>query len=270
VRTAGIPALQEEHDMTETATRILNKVAWVDLSAKDAAAARDFYGKVLGWTTEVNPDPQYRGYGRARVDGKDVAGIGPAQSPEQPSAWSVYIGTDDLDALSQRITDAGGSVIARAFDVGDQGRMAVFRDPSGAFISSWEAHQMGGFQTDGRGAFGWADLNARNVAGAIPFYATVFGWTPKPTGTPDRPYTEFQVDGTSIAGATEMDPMVPAEVPSYWMVYFNVDDVDATHRTAVAAGARELVPPLDFPGGRMSIVSDPEGAAFGLITLSGG
>ena len=75
--------------MTETATRILNKVAWVDLSAKDAAAARDFYGKVLGWTTEVNPDPQYRGYGRARVDGKDVAGIGSAQSPEPSRSRSA-------------------------------------------------------------------------------------------------------------------------------------------------------------------------------------
>jgi hypothetical protein len=52
------------------------------------------------------------------------------------------------------------------------------------------------------------------------------------------------------------------------MVYFTVDDVDATHRTAIASGARELVAPLDFPGGRMSIVSDPEGAAFGLMSLS--
>jgi len=254
--------------MTETATRTVKKVAWVDLGSKDAAAARDFYGKVLGWTTEVNPDPQYGGYGRARIDGKDVAGIGPTQSPEQPSAWSVYIGTDDIDALSKRITDAGGVVIAPAFDVGDQGRMAVFQDPTGAFISSWQAIRMGGFQTEGTGAFGWADLNARNVEKAIPFYATVFGWKAKTTGTPDRPYTEFQVDGESIAGATEMDAMVPAEVPSYWMVYFSVDDVDATHRVALASGARELVAPLDFPGGRMSIVSDPEGAAFGLMSLS--
>jgi predicted enzyme related to lactoylglutathione lyase len=26
--------------------------------------------------------------------------------------------------------------------------------------------------------------------------------------------------------------------------------------------------PVDFPGGRMSIVSDPQGAAFGLMTLA--
>jgi predicted enzyme related to lactoylglutathione lyase len=251
--------------MTETATRILNKVAWVDLAAKDAAAARDFYDKVLGWTTEVNPDPQYGGYGRARVDGKDVAGIGPAQSPDQQSAWSVYIGTDDLDGLSKRITDAGGTVIAPAFDVGDQGRMAVFRDPAGAFISSWEAHQMGGFQTNGRSAFGWADLNARNVEGAIPFYATVFGWTPKTTGTPDRPYTEFQVDGTSIAGATEMDPRCrPRCRATGWST-----STSTTWMRPIAHGSTGAREPsrLDFPGGRMLIVSDLEGAAFGLMTL---
>jgi predicted enzyme related to lactoylglutathione lyase len=31
-----------------------------------------------------------------------------------------------------------------------------------------------------------------------------------------------------------------------------------------------LVAPFDFPGGRMAIVSDPQGAAFGLMALSEG
>ena len=115
--------------------------------------------------------------------------------------------------------------------------MAVFQDPTGAFISGWQTTQMGGFQTQGTNAFGWAELNARGVDKALPFYQQIFGWTPKSVGSSDQPYTEFQVDGQSIAGATEMNPMVPAEVPNYWMVYFAVDDVDATHRTAVEAGA---------------------------------
>ena len=32
--------------------------------------------------------------------------------------------------------------------------------------------------------------------------------------------------------------MVPAEVPSYWQVYFGVDDVDAAHRKALELGAQ--------------------------------
>src|SRR6187551_1485670 len=39
----------EERDMVETATRIVNKPAWVDLGTSDAAAARAFYSKVFGW-----------------------------------------------------------------------------------------------------------------------------------------------------------------------------------------------------------------------------
>ena len=91
-------------------------------------------------------------------------------SPDQPSAWSIYIGSDDVDALGQQITAAGGKVIAPAFDVGDQGRMAVFQDPSGAFISAWQATRMRGFQTEGANAFGWAEVNARGVDKVVPFY----------------------------------------------------------------------------------------------------
>jgi predicted enzyme related to lactoylglutathione lyase len=254
--------------MAHIATAIINKPAWIDLSTTDPAAARDFYSKVFGWNAEVNPDPQYGGYAIAKVDGEDAAGIGGTQSPDQPAAWSVYIGTDDIDALAEQVTAAGGNVLAPPFDVGDQGKMAVFADPSGAVISGWQATQMGGFQTHGANAFGWAELNARGVDAAVPFYRKVFGWTTKSSDSPDQPYTEFQVDGESIGGATEMNPMVPAETPNYWLVYFTVADVDATHRRAVEAGARELLAPLDFPGGRMSIVSDPQNAAFGLMSLT--
>jgi predicted enzyme related to lactoylglutathione lyase len=65
-----------------------------------------------------------------------------------------------------------------------------------------------------------------------------------------------------------MQPMVPAEVPSYWLVYFGVDDVDKSFKTATQAGAKEMVAPMDFPGGRFAIVSDPQGAAFGLLKMA--
>jgi predicted enzyme related to lactoylglutathione lyase len=254
--------------MADTATAIINKPAWVDLSTTDAAAAREFYANLFGWEIEVNPDPQYGGYGRAKIGGKDAAGISPTQSPQQPSAWNVYIGSDDIDALAARVTEAGGTVAMAPFDVGDQGRMAVFQDPSGAFISAWQASRMGGFQTEGSNAFGWADVNARGVERVLPFYERVFGWTLRPNGSDVQPYTEFELDGQTFAGAAEMNPMVPESTPSFWMVYFTVDDVDAAHRKAIGLGARELVAPFDFPGGRMSIVQDPQGASFGLMTLS--
>jgi predicted enzyme related to lactoylglutathione lyase len=254
--------------MAQAASAVLNRPVWVDLSAKDPEAARSFYAKLFGWDIQVSEDPQYGGYGRAKVDGQDAAGIGGTQAPDQPSVWTLYIGSDDADALSQRVAAAGGTVAVPAFDVGDQGRMAIFQDPSGAFISTWQATTMGGFQAHGPGTVGWAELNARGLDKALPFYEQVFGWTPKQVGTDEQPYTEFQLEGHSIAGASEMSSAFQAQVPSHWLVYFNVDIVDVAFQNAVASGGRELVGPMDFPGGRMAIVSDPEGASFGLLTMA--
>ena len=255
--------------MAETMATTANEPAWVDLATSDAAAAREFYSSLFGWDVEVNSDPQYGGYALARIGGRDAAGIGGKMDPGTPTAWSVYLGTGDIDALAARVSEAGGTVVMAPFDVGDQGRMGVFQDPTGAFISSWQGTRMGGFQTQGAGAFGWAELNARGVDRAIPFYTGLFGWDTRTTemGPDQPPYTEFLKDGASVAGAWEMSPTVPAEVPSYWQVYFSVDDVDAAFRKALELGAQELLGPQDMPGGRFAIVSDPQGASFGLLRM---
>ena len=257
--------------MADTTVPVVGTPVWVDLASSDPAASRAFYARLFGWTIEVNPDPQYGGYALAKIGGRDVAGIGPTQAPGAPTAWSVYIGTADADDLVEKVRAAGGTVVAPPFEVGDQGRIAVFQDPSGAFISAWEAAVMGGFGTAGPNTFRWAELSARGIDRAIPFYAAVFGWARHAREMPEGPpYVEFRLGGERIAGGMEMSPMVPVEVPSYWMAYFGVEDVDASYRTALEAGAREMMAPAGFPGGRFAIVSDPQGAVFGLHMLSQG
>jgi uncharacterized protein len=253
--------------MTQTTVSLANRPAWVELSTPDAEASRAFYSRLFGWQIDVTEDPQYGGYGIARIGDASTAGIGPKQSPDAPTAWGVYIGTDDVDALAQKVKGAGGTVLAEPFDVGDQGRMAVLADPTGAVISAWQAAGMRNWASNRPNAFGWAELNARGVDQAIPFYQTIFGWTTKTTegegGQP--PYHEFQIDGHSIAGAMELNPQMPAGVPSYWAVYFDVEDVDDAYQRALDAGGQEVLAPQDFPGGRFAFVSDPQGATFGLL-----
>jgi uncharacterized protein len=258
--------------MAQAMTTTANRPVWVDLGSPDAEASRDFYSKLFGWEVEVTEDPQYGGYGIARVGGKDAAGIGPKMSPEQPTVWTLYIGTDDISALAERVRSAGGTVAMEPLDVGDQGRMAVFQDPSGAFISAWQGTRMGGFQTDQHGSYGWAELNARGKEKALPFYEKVFGWTDResPMGEGQPPYTEFRLGDESIAGAWEMNEMIPGEVPSYWQIYFAVDDVDSAFRRVLDLGGTEMVAPSDFPGGRFAIVQDPQGASFGLLKITSG
>src|SRR5665811_2138314 len=121
----------------------VNKPAWVDLSSSDPAASRAFYSGLFGWDITVSADPQYGGYAMAKIGDRDVVGIGPTQFPEAPTAWMLYIGTHDAEDLVAKVQAGGGTVIAPPFDVADQGRMAVFQDPSGAFISAWQPTSMG-------------------------------------------------------------------------------------------------------------------------------
>lgn len=257
--------------MTDTNVTRVNRPVWVDLATSDAAGAREFYSKLFGWEVEVLDDPQYGGYGIARKGGADAAGIGPTPQEGQPTVWSLYIGTDDVDADVQRVQEAGGTVVAPPFDVADQGRMAVFQDSVGAFISAWQAGQTSGTTATGSNAFGWAELNARGVESAVPFYERVFGWSTRRSGGDGAPpYIEFQTDGQSILGAQDTPPGVPAEVPAYWLIYFAVDDVDGTARRASELGGQQLVPPQDYPGGRFAVLSDPQGAAFAVFKSAGG
>lgn len=256
--------------MTETKAGA-PKPVWIDLASADTAAAGAFYSGLFGWNVAVNPDPQYGGYAMATLDGKDVAGIGPKQSPDAPAVWSLYLGVSDADAAVTHIQAAGGTVVVPPFAVGDQGRMAVFQDNAGAFISTWEPAAMVGFHAGAPGTLAWAELNARGLDRAVAFYEAAFGWKAHSTRMPDgSDYIEFTIGDDSIAGAQEMSAAAPAEMPSYWLAYFGVSNVDAAFESALALGGHEMVGPTDMPGGRFAILSDPEGAPFGLLRMDEG
>lgn len=249
----------------------VHRAVWVDNSSRDQAATSAFYARLFGWELVGSDDPQYGGYITAQLEGRDAAGFGGQQDPNMPpSLWNLYIGTDDAAATAAAATAAGGTVVAAPFPIGTMGTAAFIADPSGAVFGLWQAAEMPGFPPHGRNAFGWAEVNARGVGSVIPFYERTFGWTHRTSDMPDgSQYTEFLDGEESLLGALEMTPMVPAEVPSYWLVYFAVDDVGAAHEAALAAGGTSVVGPSDMPGGRFAIVSDPLGGTFGLLTLAG-
>ncbi|MFI5283371.1 MAG: VOC family protein [Candidatus Dormibacterales bacterium] len=253
--------------MTDAKTAVAHKPIWLDLSSGDAAGSRDFYAKLFGWKVEVNPDPLYGGYALATIGGKNVAGIGPKAMAEAPTAWNVYIGTPDAAESVKKTKAAGGNVIVEPMAVGNQGTMVVIQDPSGAFLGLWQPDAMAGADLiNVANTFSWAELSARGLDKAKPFYKSVFGWGEKTSDMGEgMQYTEFLLAGESIAGSMEMNPMVPEQVPSYWMPYFEVDDVDNSLAKAKSLGATEMMGATEFNGGRFAIVTDPQGATLGLL-----
>lgn len=244
---------------------------WVDNSSRDRDATAAFYAGLFGWSLVTNPDPQYGGYAIAQLDGKDVAGFGGQQSPNlPPSFWNVYLGTSDAVATVAAARAAGGREVVAPFAIGTMGTSAFIADPLGAMLGLWQPAEMRGFQHQGIGGFGWAELNARGVASAVPFYEATFGWTHRTSDAGGgRTYTEFLDGEAGLAGAFEMPQQMPAEVPNHWLPYFAVGDVAASHDAAVAAGGLSRMPPTPYPGGTFAVAADPLGGTFGLLTLGG-
>ncbi|MEH1012380.1 VOC family protein [Micromonospora sp. CPCC 206060] len=243
---------------------------WVDLATGDLDTATRFYPELFGWTGQVSPDPESDGYTIFQRNGLAVAGAGPPATPGQPAIWSTYIASDDVDSAAGRVEAAGGQVIVDPFDIGEQGRMAVFADPAGAAFSVWQPRAMRGAELFGEpGALSWNELTTPDPAGAKEFYALVFGWQPEdqPMGTVT--YTGWRLGDRIVAGMMPaLDEHWPPNLPAYWGVYFAVADCDATAARAAELGGIIMVPPRDIPMGRYAVLNDPQGAAFSVIALA--
>jgi predicted enzyme related to lactoylglutathione lyase len=58
---------------------------------------------------------------------------------------------------------------------------------------------------------------------------------------------------------------MPPEVPANWLVYFMVEDADATVEKVRSDGGSVMNGPIDIPPGRFAVVTDPFGAAFAVM-----
>jgi predicted enzyme related to lactoylglutathione lyase len=241
---------------------------WVDLTTPDVQASTRFYGGLFGWEAE-DLGEQAGHYNMFRKDGKMVAAATPPMDPNQHPAWTTYVSTPDASATAAKVREAGGKVVTEPFAVMDSGSMGVFQDPTGAYFAVWQPGQHKGaelFNTPG--SLTWNELSTRDIGAAKAFYSKVFGWGAKDSPMGDTSYTEFQIDGKSIAGGMPMGANFPPNVPPNWLVYFAVDDTDATVAKAQELGAQVLMAKQDSPAGPFAVLMDPQGAAFAVIKVS--
>ena len=242
-----------------------NAPDWVDLTTPDAASAVDFYSQLLGWEIETTKTPM-GDYHIAKEHGHQVAGL-MAQGSElagQPPMWTMYINVADVDETAARATSAGGTVLSPPFDIPD-GRVAIVADPSGAMFgiiaTPLEHSDQRWFSMSG-GAVCWVELLTRDRSKAEPFYSDVFSWKADTDDTTVPSYTIFRLNGEEVAGMMSMPEEVPPEAPSHWMVYFAVNDCEATEREVEDLGGRVLRPTQEIDLGRFAVLEDREGAPF--------
>jgi predicted enzyme related to lactoylglutathione lyase len=245
--------------------------SWTDHASPDPGAAAGFYSDLFGWRTENRMPADSEGeYHMAELDGKSVAALGSQPMEGMPPVWNTYISVESADEAARRARDAGGDVVMDPFDVFDAGRMAVCSDQAGAVFMVWEPKEMiGAERVNDPGTLTWTELVTRDVDGSKDFYGAVFGWTPNAMDAGEYEYTVWNLGESGVGGMMPISgERFPADMPPHWLVYFAVEDADATARRADELDGRIEKEPFDGGAGRIAILADPVGAVFGVIALS--
>jgi predicted enzyme related to lactoylglutathione lyase len=243
---------------------------WVDLASPDVRTTADFYQALFGWDV-VDSGPELGNYRMCLLHNREVAGIGPAQAPDVPPAWTTYLAVDDADKTCEAISANGGTVVMPPMAVGDQARLAIAQDPTGAFFGIWQAGSMIGMSIcNEAGAVVWNEQISRDPDRARTFYGAVFGYTFHRMGGEFAYWTLTPPGATeSVAGLGTWEGAV-ADAPAHWMTYFLVENVDDAVATAEGAGGTTTQAPTDTAFGRMAVLVDPTGAMFTAMSASSG
>jgi uncharacterized protein len=113
------------------------------------------------------------------------------------------------------------------------------------------------------GDFCWNELVTTNVPAAKKFYSSLLGWKTRPFDKGMADYTVIQKGKTGMGGIMK-NPKSGS--PAQWIPYMLVANVDATVKKARKLRGKVCMPPFDVPTvGRIAVLADPQGAAFGII-----
>ena len=117
------------------------------------------------------------------------------------------------------------------------------------------------------GRFVWHELHTTDRAKAQKFYAALMPWENKDVSMgPGEAYGLVLLNGKDFAGITKSK--APANVPSHWISYIGVDDVDASTKKAKELGGSVKMEPMEIPNvGRFSCWMDPQQVALAVISM---
>jgi predicted enzyme related to lactoylglutathione lyase len=263
-----VPASQQHH---------VGKIAFVELVTPDITVAKRFYAEMFDWNFrdfKIGADD----YSEASLDGRLMAGLKQrtlAAGEQGRSAWLTFISVRDVKATLKTALSLGATVLLEPRSQANRGQQAVFADPRGAVFAVLASSS--GDPPDelaDPGEWIWSSLSTTDPEADAGFYQDVFGYEVHDLdddvateGVPDAApqHLLFASEDYARASANILQPQQVGVSP-HWLNYVHVEDASEMCAKLISLGGRVLVEPrMDRQGGRVAIVADPLGAAFGLL-----
>ena len=250
------------------------KFFWYDVMTTDTAAAARFYSDVVGWGLQSGGGAPGQDYTIFAVGAEGQAGLMPIPDAAKGSArpvWFSYILVDDVDQAAAAIEKAGGAIHRPAWDVPGVIRIALVADPQGAvFMVAKPYPRQPRTELAPRtpGGIGWHELYTSDWQAAFAFYEQMFGWT-KGDAIDMGAHGTYQLFATGEAPVGGMMNNPPQSPGAFWLLYFNVEAIEAATERVKAQGGTIVMGPHQVPGGDWIVQCvDPQGARFALTAAT--
>lgn len=248
--------------------RLPGKFVWADLVTDDVPAARDFYQQLFGWRFQLAGD-----YSIALNNERPLCGMFQRARPQGKPAWPRwfgYISSSNIGRAQKTVTRLGGRVLAAPQKFPKRGEQAVFADPEGAIFgmiksSSGDPED---FLPD-PGDWVWIQLLSRDARQAAEFYRAVAGYAVAQNTVTNRLSDYVLVSEGYARGTVRNIPVGNTQVQPTWLPFVRVKDVGASVARAKELGGKvRIEPKAELFDGKVAMITDPTGAAIGLLEWS--
>jgi predicted enzyme related to lactoylglutathione lyase len=113
-----------------------NPVVHLELHTSDLARACEFYGRLLGWRSELVEPSGCDSYRALEMGGGAVAG-GVVECETPRSLWLPYVEVGQITQATDRARGLGAAVLLEPRE-GPAGWRSVVASPAGAEIALWQ------------------------------------------------------------------------------------------------------------------------------------
>ena len=245
--------------------RLPGKFVWADLVTDDAAAARQFYARLFGWTFQ-----DLGNYTIGANDERPLCGIFQRPRPKDRVAeprWFGYLSVGSVERAQRAVIKAGGRVLAEPQKLPKRGEQAVFADPEGAVFGVVKSSS--GDPEDflaEPGDWIWIQLLSRDARQAADFYRSACGYEIVENTEGNRASDYVLVSEGYARATVRTIRSTRAQLQPTWLPFVRVKNVGESVALATQLGGRVVVEPrAEVFEGKVAVVADPTGAAVGVM-----
>ncbi|WP_417883618.1 VOC family protein [Vibrio rumoiensis] len=246
-----LPALASSNN------KAVGTIIWRDLATTAPDKVQPFYHNVFGWNFEsVNND-----YSLITYQGQPIAGMAKMPSNSSTNYWLPVISTNNVDNTLSQSKLAGGKTLIKKTTLKGRGELAVIQDPQGAVFSilnTFTGDPAPLAKQDGNWI--WQEIWTDNISQSQSFYQTLGDFKSTDKTMLGHSYSYLAINDQPAFGFVKKPN---AEVPTTWVNYIKVSDINATVEKIELNGGHVLMAPTkEVRNGTVAIIRDPAGAGF--------